>query len=54
MLYFLFVAVLCSLPVLNGCSPSFNWRDAHLDQTPLSINTVRPVVAETCFPGLKL
>lgn len=35
MRYFLLVAVLCSIPILNGCSPTFNWRDVRPDQTPL-------------------
>jgi len=33
--YFLLVAVLCGIPMLPGCSPTFNWRDVRSDQTPL-------------------
>lgn len=36
MRYFLLVAVLCSLPIFHGCSPTFNWRDIRPDQTPLA------------------
>lgn len=36
MRYFLLVVVVCSIPILNGCSPTFNWRDVRPDQTPLA------------------
>lgn len=36
MRYFPLVAVWCSIPILNGCSPTFNWRDVRPDQTPLA------------------
>lgn len=35
MRFFLLVVVLCSSPLLHGCSPTFNWRDVRPDQTPL-------------------
>lgn len=35
MRYYLLVGVLCSSPILNGCSPTFNWRDVRPEQTPL-------------------
>lgn len=36
MRYFIFVAALCGVPLLHGCSPTFNWRDVHPDQAPLT------------------
>lgn len=36
MRYFQFVAVLCGFSLLLGCSPTFNWRDVHPDQAPLT------------------
>ncbi len=35
MRYFLLAAVLCSIPIFNGCSPTLNWRDVRFDQAPL-------------------
>lgn len=36
MRYFLLIAALCAIPILHGCSPTFNWRDVRLDQAPLA------------------
>lgn len=36
MRYFQFVAALSGLSLLLGCSPTFNWRDVHPDQAPLT------------------
>lgn len=36
MRYFQFVAAWCGLSFLLGCSPTFNWRDVHPDQAPLT------------------
>lgn len=33
--YFLLAATLFGSLLLNGCSPTFNWRDVRPDQTPL-------------------
>lgn len=36
MRYFQFVATLSGWSFLLGCSPTFNWRDVHPDQAPLT------------------
>ena len=35
MRYFFLFAGLCSVLILNGCSPTFNWRDVRPDKAPL-------------------
>lgn len=35
MRYFFFMMVVSVLMILQGCSPTFNWRDVHPAQTPL-------------------
>ncbi|MEO8118947.1 MAG: hypothetical protein ABI606_06455 [Rhodoferax sp.] len=35
MRFFLLVVLLCASPLLNGCSPTFNWRDVRPAQTRL-------------------
>lgn len=36
MRYLFLVGVIFCIPIFSGCSPTFNWRDVHPEQTPLT------------------